>query len=235
MYGIPDEDPACVHDFSELTEFVNKVGFLPLFRSGIEGFSVEEYANPYYWWTGNEERDPWEWRKEAARSRELAYGKFFGGKAGIISMEWLPLFMAYRRRGYDFESLWFAGQVLFRQKKVMDCLTEEPELPGWQLKRRAGFGSGGEKNFEGTMTALQDKLFVVISDFRRRKNKFGLDYGWDVSVYSRPETLWGEGPAAEAYGYTPKQAYDEIRDRMETLYPGFPEKQFAAMIGSRPE
>lgn len=235
MYGILDDDPACVHDFGELSELIRQAGFLPLFRNGIEGFSVEEHANPHYWWTGNEERDPWEWRKQAARSREMAYGKFFGGKAGIISREWLPLFMAYRRNGYDFESLWYAGQVLFRQKKVMDCLREAPELPGWQLKRLAGFSSGGEKNFEGTMTALQDKFFAVISDFRRRKNKFGLDYGWDVSVYARPESVWGEAPANEAYALSPKQAYYEIRDRMETEYPGFLEKQFSGMIGNKPE
>ena len=234
MYGIPDDAPECVHNFDELTEFVNKVGFLPLFRSGIEGFSVEEYANPHYWWSGIEERDPWEWRKEAARSSSMAYGKFFGGKAGMISREWLPVFMAFRREGYDFESLWFAGQVQFRQKKIMDCLTDAPELPGWQLKRLAGFGRDGEKNFDGTVTALQDRLFIVVSDFRRRKNKYGLDYGWDVSVYARPEEIWGSGLTNEAYGISPRDAYYQIRDQMETLWPGFTDKQFEELIGKKP-
>lgn len=232
MYGLADDDPECVHDFGELLTFVQKVGFLPLFRNDIPGFSVEEHANPHYWWTGIEERDPWEWRKEAARSRELAYGKFFGGKAGIISLDWLPVFMAYRRNGYDFEALWYAGQAQFRQKKIMDCLADAPELPGWQLKRLAGFGTGGERNFSGTVTALQDMFYIVISDFRRRKNKFGLDYGWDVSVYARPEQIW-PGLADQAYRITSRQAYIDIRGQMESLYPGFSEKAFQELIGSR--
>ena len=168
MYGIGDNAPDCIHNFGELLSFIDQVGFLPLFRNEISGFSVEEHANPHYWWTDNEERDPWQWRKQASRSHAVAYGKFFGGKAGFISMEWLPAFIAFRRNGYDFEDLWYAGQVQFRQKKIMDSLIETPELPGWELKRRAGFGTGGERNFAGTVTALQKMLFMVIGEFRRR-------------------------------------------------------------------
>ena len=140
--------------------------------------------------------------------------------------------MAYRRKGYDFESLWYAGQAQLRQKKIMDCLTDAPELPGWRLKQLAGFGTGGEKNFNGTVTALQDMLYIVISDFRRRKNKFGLDYGWDVSVYARPEELW-PGIADEAYRIPPKQAYDEIRGQMASLYPGAADQAVGSLIGTR--
>ncbi|MBQ6505462.1 MAG: hypothetical protein IJI57_16275 [Flexilinea sp.] len=231
MYGLPEDDPECVHNFDELTGLIDRVGFLPLFRNGIEGFSVEEYVDPRWWWSGNEERDPWEWRKLAARDQRMAYGKFFGGKAGIISREWLPVFMSYRRQEYDFEDLWYAGQVQFRQKKIMDCLTGIPEMPGWQIKREAGFGRGGEKNFDGTITALQNMLFVVISDFRPKKNKFGLDYGWDVSVYARPEGIWGETLISEAYRLSPGRSYREIREFMAELYPGFDPKQFESLIG----
>ena len=235
MRGLPDDDPDCVHTFDELSEFIREAGFLPLFSNEIEGFSVEEFANPRFWWTGNEERDPWEWRKYAARSREMAYGKFFGGKAGIISLEWLPYFIAFRRNGEDFESLWYAGRIQFRQKKIMDCLMDAPELPGWELRRQAGFGRDGEKNFEGTVTALQDRLFVTISDFRQRKNKFGLDYGWDVSVYARPEEIWGSALIDEAYAIRPRDAYYEIREQMKARFPGVTEKQFEALIGKKPE
>lgn len=233
MYGLADDDPECVHNFGELISLIERVGFLPLFRSGIDRFSVEEYANPRYWWTGSEERDPWEWRKLAARSHRVAYGKFFGGKAGFISLEWLPAFISYRRDGYDFEALWFAGQAQFRQKKIMDCLSGVFEMPGWQLRKEAGFGRGGEKNFEGTVTALQNMLYVVISDFRQKKNKFGFDYGWDVSVYARPEEIWGEALISEAYRLSPARAGSEIREIMQDLYPGFTDVQFSALIGKK--
>ena len=105
MLGLPWDDPECVHNFDELTALVGRVGFLPLFRNGIEGFSVEEFVDPRTWWSGDPETDPWEWRKEAARSKNMAYGKFFGGKAGIISLEWLPLFMSFRRGGCECEDI----------------------------------------------------------------------------------------------------------------------------------
>ena len=139
--------------------------------------------------------------------------------------------MSYRRTGYDFEDLWYAGQVQFRQKKIMDCLKGVPEMSGWQIKREAGFGRGGEKNFDGTITALQNLLFVVISDFRPKKNKFGLDYGWDVSIYARPEEVWGDSLVSEAYRLSPERSYREIREFMSELYPGFDPKQFTALIG----
>ncbi|MBQ4512830.1 MAG: hypothetical protein II969_07540 [Anaerolineaceae bacterium] len=235
MYGLPEDDPECIHNFDELAALIERVGFLPLFRNQIKGFSIEEFANPYAWWTGDEEHDPWEWRKQAARSHDKAYGKFFGGKAGVISLEWLPVFLSYRRNGYDFEDYWFSGRAQFRQKKIMDCLTGVPEMPGWQLKHEAGFGKNGEKNFNGTITALQDMLYVVVSDFRRRKNKYGFDYGWDVSVYARPEEVWGTALITQAYSFSPNRSYNEICSFLKDLCPSVNESQIELLIGKRPE
>ena len=106
-------------------------------------------------------------------------------------------------------------------------------MTGWQIRREAGFGKGGEKNFDGTMTSLENMLYVVISDFRQKKNKFGLDYGWEVSVYARPEEIWGEAFVNDSYRLSPSRAYDEICDWMEELYPGVSEQQLSAMIGKR--
>ena len=58
---------------------------LPLFKNEIDGFSAEEHTSALYWWSGDPEQDPWEWRELIARSGQAAYGKFFGKKAGFIS------------------------------------------------------------------------------------------------------------------------------------------------------
>jgi len=84
MYGLDPSDPDCIQTAEELIDYVEKVGFLPLFRNEIPGFSAEEHAAADYWWTGDELRDPWEWRKVLARSDRVIYGKFFGGRAGFI-------------------------------------------------------------------------------------------------------------------------------------------------------
>jgi hypothetical protein len=54
------------------------------------------------------------WREIIARTEEVAYGKYFGGKSGFVSKEWFPVFANYRRDGYDFRE----GKVSIRQ----DCL-----------------------------------------------------------------------------------------------------------------
>ena len=48
--GVYWDDPECIHTVDEAIEYINKVGFLPLFRSEIPGFSLEERTVPEYWW-----------------------------------------------------------------------------------------------------------------------------------------------------------------------------------------
>ena len=90
MYGVSREDPECIHTVDEAVEYINKVGFLPLFKNEIPGFSLEERTAPEYWWSGDPKSDPWEWREIIARSGKVAYGKFFDKKAGFISKQWFP-------------------------------------------------------------------------------------------------------------------------------------------------
>ena len=83
MHGLAWNDPYRIRSPKELVNFINEVGFLPLFGNGVKGFSVEEHVSPDYWWTGDREQDPWEWREMIAAGHEVAYGKFFDKKAGL--------------------------------------------------------------------------------------------------------------------------------------------------------
>ena len=38
MYGVSREDPECIHTVDEAVEYINKVGFLPLFKMRFRGF-----------------------------------------------------------------------------------------------------------------------------------------------------------------------------------------------------
>ena len=87
MRGLAPDDPCRIRTWRDLVGFVDEAGFLPLFANGIPGFSVEEHTASQDWWTGDPERDPWKWREVMARSGEVAYGKFFGGKSGFIRMK----------------------------------------------------------------------------------------------------------------------------------------------------
>ena len=123
MYGLEWDDPYRIRTWQELINWINEVGFLPLFKNEVDGFSAEEHVSPDYWWTGITEEDPWEWREIIARSGEVAYGKFFDKKAGFISLDWLPYFVNFRRDGYDFDSRWEDGLANRREKSVIDLVT----------------------------------------------------------------------------------------------------------------
>ena len=38
--GVDWDDPECIHTVDEALEYINKVGFLPLFKNEIPGFSL---------------------------------------------------------------------------------------------------------------------------------------------------------------------------------------------------
>lgn len=231
MYGVDLDDPIRIKSAGELIDYVNQVGFLPLFKNEVDGFSVEERTAAEYWWCENVEVDPWMWREMIARSGEVAYGKFFNKRAGFISKEWFPYFANYRRDGYDFDARYDDELASIRSKKIMDLFGEdyEKQLYSFEVKINAGFGKGGEKNFDGVITELQMQTYLVMRDFRCRRNKTGVEYGWPVSVYSMPEQLWGYDWITSAYGEDPKVSKERIVSHVREMYPEATDKQVLAI------
>ena len=231
MYGVDWNDPECLHTVRDAINYINETGFLPLFKNDIPGFSLEERTVPDYWWCGDPDVDPWEWRELIARSTEVAYGKFFDKKAGFISKEWLPYFANHRRDGYDFDALWDDEKASRRQKKIMDVLELEQEIYSNELKARAGFGKGGEKGFDGTITDLQMKTYLCVRDFRQRRNKKGELYGWPIAIYTKPETLWGYDHVTSAYRESSADSGARIAEHMKDIYPIATSAQIKKVLG----
>ncbi len=231
MHGTAPDDPGRLKNAEDLLRYVDEVGFLPLFRNEIPGFSVEEHACAEAWWTGDTSSDPWEWRVLAARSERVAYGKFFAGKAGFLSLEWLPYFANFRRDGYDFDSLYEEGSARRRSKLLMDLFTHSEELPTYEMKQRAGFGKGGEKNFNGILTELQMQTYLVVKDFRQRVSKAGKPYGMSVAVCTTPEQLWGYDRVTSAYAENPEASRTRIAAWMRMRYPMATDAQIRSLCG----
>lgn len=237
MYGLAWDDPCRVRTWRELIDWINEVGFLPLFRNEIPGFSAEEHTSSRFWWTGDPEQDPWEWRELIARTGEVAYGKFFDGKSGFVSRAWFPAFANARRDGYDFDARWEDALANIRHKKIMDCYPAEhepgtsvTEHTGAELKQLAGFGRNGYKNFSGIITELQMQTYLIIRDFRRKVNKRGAEYGMPVSVYVRPEELWGYDFVAAGYEEAPKTSGLRIYEQVKKCFPGAGEQALRKLL-----
>ena len=236
LHGFDENDPERIRTVEELQCFIRRIGFLPLFRNEIPGFSVEEHTSPGGWWTGDAAIDPWEWRKIIAAGTDIAYGKFFDNKAGFIAREWFPAFANYRRDGYDFDARWDDELAGIRSKKIMDLFAEKKsdrELFSFEVKQLAGFGKGGEKNFEGEVTKLQMQTYLCVRDFKQRKNKKGEEYGWGIAVYCLPEHLWGYEYVTGEYGDEPERSAAKIMAHAKELYPDASEYDLAKVLGFR--
>ena len=244
MRGLDWDNPYRIRTWKKLIHWINEVGFLPLFANEIEGFSAEEHVSPDFWWTNDPEQDPWLWREYIAKSHEIAYGKFFDKKAGFISIKWLPYFANYRRDGYDFDARWQDGLANIREKNIMDFYISEDtdgetvwkteEILSAELKKLAGFGKEGAKNYPGIVTALQMNLYLVITDFRRRRNKNGAEYGMPVSVMFPPETIWGYDTITAAYRETPRNSWERIVERVREVFPESNMESIVKLIGKEP-
>jgi hypothetical protein len=228
--GLNRNDPKRIKTSKELTTFVNEIGFLPLFKNNVVGFSVEEMTATDSWWAGRPEEDPWQWREVIAGEGEVAYGKLFCNRAGFVSREWYPYLASYRRDGYDFDSRYEDGLASHRAKKIMDVLAICEALPSNEMKAAAGFGKGGEKGFEGTMTQLQMQTYITVRSFQKRSNKKNEEYGWPVAIFSTSENLFGENHVRSAYHISPKEAKAKIIAGIKTKYPHASEAEIEKVI-----
>ncbi len=244
MKGVDWDHPDCMHSIADLEEYVHEVGFLPLFANEVEGFSVEEWTDPNCWWCEDEAVDPWIWREIIAGRREIAYGKFFDKKAGFISLDWLPYFVNARRDGYDFDAGWEDGRASRREKTIMDVYIGEDEdgdtlfkeelILSTNLKKQCGFGKGGLKNYQGVVTGLMMKTYLVIVDFKRRVSKKGEEYGMPVSIMLPPETVWGYDLVTSAYKEKPQESWQRIFDHVKAMHEDTDDSSIEKLIGRRP-
>lgn len=230
LSGPPERSSAALRSPEDVIREIGRVGLLPLFAGGgVRGLSVEE-RTPSAWWWSDTERDPWYWREQIAASGRAVYGKFFGGKAGFVSLECFPRFANVRRDGYDFDALYEDGKASIRCKKIMDCFALADELPSYELKNLAGFGKGGERNFEGTVAKLQQQAYLVIRAFRRRRNARGEEYGWPVAVYTPAENLVSPALIAEAYREDVRDSARGLLSVLRKAAPGAPESALLRLI-----
>ena len=217
-----------IHNARELEETALRCGLLPFFDCGVE-LSIEALTPPEYWFREGVE-GPWEWRMEAARRGRVAYGKLFRGKAGLVSREWYPDLANYRREGYDFDARYEDGKAGYREKCIMDVLLGEGPTLSRDLKRLAGFDTGGMKGFDAAITRLQMSTYVTVHSFDYALDKQGRAYGWGIARYAVTEAVLGEEVTRAAYGRSPAQSKARLLERLRRLCPHDPEEALEKLI-----
>lgn len=213
----------------ELEALVQQMGFLPFFACAIPHFSVEEFTPSCYWFAEGQD-GPWEWRMEVARRGAVAYGKLFSKKAGLVSREWYPDLANYRRNGYDFDARYEDGLAGYREKQIMDVLLREGPTLSKDLKRLAGFVSGGLKGFDTAITNLQMQTYVTVHSFEYAQDRQGRPYGWGIARYAVTEDVLGADVTRGAYSRSPEESKERIIRHLGLLCPKAFDEDLARLI-----
>ncbi len=223
---------------TDVEERCLELGFLPFFRCGIPGFSIEEMIAREYWFT--DEEGAWEWKGPIIREGHCAYGKFFNRKAGFVSRAWLPDWINYRRSrplapNEDTAALDdVVMQVILAEGSA--TIQELRHLLGfaWGRKRRTAPAAGSEEYpeeekiaLDPILTRLQMEARLVIADFEYAVDRHGNPYGWGMARYAAPETLYGPLPAEG----TPAESFERLRDHFRRMFPEEPESRLRKLIG----
>lgn len=180
-----------IHSCSEMTDYVNKIGLLPLLPMGISGWSADEVVDDDCKYIvlpdGSWEWALWKWKGEIIRESGCAYGKFFDKKAAFISKQWWPDFCNYRRSRFpkmEEDSIDYM---------ILETLREGGSMITRDLRRACGFnGPKMRGKFDSYVSRLQMAGYIVTEDFVYPHDKHGKEYGWGWSLLTTPEDLFGK-------------------------------------------
>jgi hypothetical protein len=205
-------------------------GVFGLFRYGWG--AEDDNAPP--WHTDDPETDPWEWRVRVLNERDdIAYGKLFFRKAGYITRQWYPYFLAARRDGNTFDELYADGLYSREAKQIYETLTENGGLPVHEIKALAGFGRDDKSRFERALTELQMGLFITTCGQAQKRSKIGGGYGWASMMYCTTEQFWDDEIFTQAAKIDSGEATETITKQILKLNPEANAKRIHKFIYGR--
>jgi len=180
---------------------------------------------PFRWHTGCPETDPWEWRMRVLDERgDIAYAKVFNKRAGFITREWYPRFLAARRGGISFAEAYESGTISHFAKRIYEVIAAHGSLPMEGIKQIAGFAREDKSKFDSALTELQMRLYITIQGQQ-------LNHAWPSTVFCTTEHFWGEEVFEQAAQLSAQEATEKITQQVLKLNPAASEKKTAKFIG----
>ena len=217
-----------IHSCPELMEAIQKIGFVPLLNIGISGYSADEMVSPECRYQlkddGSWDWPLWQWKGPIVTEGRFAYGKFFDGKAGFVSMEWWPDLCNWRRFKHPKPS---EESV---EGMILDILQVNGSMITRELRHACGFdGPKMRSRFDSYVSRLQLACRVVTEDFVYPRDKHGNRYGWGWALLNTPEHLFGH--SACLCDRTPEESHSRLYAHLHTLLPQASNKQLTKLLG----
>ena len=216
-----------IHNATELMDYIQQVGFLPLLDSGIAGYSADEAVDPDCRYVllddGGWDWPLWDWKGPIVTESDCVYGKFFNKKAGFVSRSWWPDLYNWRRHSHPAPS---PGSI---EETILMTLREHGSMITRDLRRACGFTEPKMRSrFDGYVTRLQMACRIVTEDFVYPQDKHGKRYGWGWALLSTPEQLLGK--EACHCDRTPDESLARMLDHLRRLLPRASEQQITKLI-----
>ena len=216
-----------IHNATELMDYIQQVGFLPLLDSGIAGYSADEAVDPDCRYVllddGGWDWPLWDWKGPIVTESDCVYGKFFNKKAGFVSRSWWPDLYNWRHHYHLAPS---PGSI---EETILMTLREHGSMITRDLRRACGFTEPKMRSrFDGYVTRLQMACRIVTEDFVYPQDKHGKRYGWGWALLSTPEQLLGK--EACHCDRTPEESLARMLNHLRRLLPRASEQQITRLI-----
>jgi len=194
-----------IHSPEAMIAEIRRYGVLPFFKCGVPGWSVEERTAPGCWIFEDDEAvlGPWDWKIDAVREGDIAYGKFLGGKAAFATVEWYRELMNWRRSqprwrmavGGRYRATTAHDKLMKRLAPVaLAAIREAGALEARELRLicSAHEQAPVKKNvMDSIVQFLQMGTWTVIGDFERVYRGPDLTYsGWQRASNTTPDELF---------------------------------------------
>ena len=223
---------------------IRHFGILPFFRCGVPGWSVEDLTAPGCWFSDEDSTflGPWDWKIDAVREGDIAYGKFLGGKAAFATVPWYKELMNWRRSqprwrmalGERYKATTAHDKLMKRLAPVaLGAIRQAGALEAKELRLicSASENAPVKKNvMDSVVQFLQMGTWSVIGDFERVYRGPDLTYvGWQRASNTTPDELFAvpdlpfanARPAADplATDLTPAASREKLIARVREFFP----------------
>ncbi|SCX91598.1 AlkZ-related protein [Alkaliphilus peptidifermentans] len=218
-----------ISEYSEFISMVKDIGFMTLSNNRIDFPCLSDLTNQEEWHTGLS-TDPWLWRVSIEKDRKAAYGKLFDKKPGFISLEWYPKFLAAKRSGRNFSEIYSAGLISNYAKQIYDLFEDDTILAVHEIKSLGGFTKDLNSKYEAAMCELQMWMFITVKGSKQKISAKGEPYGWPSTAYSTVEAWAGDKIMEESNNIKPKDAMEEIFQRIREISPDIEPKKIKRFL-----
>lgn len=214
-----------------MVEAIRRAGIIPFFENPIKGYSIEEMTPPEYWFDGEEdELGPWDWKIEAVRSGDIAYGKFlWGGKAAFATVDVFRELMNWRRSKT-------AYAPTTAQQRILDFVDEHGSVTVSEVRKLLGVKKSAA---DAQIGKLQMQTRLLTGDITRVYRGPELSYaGWQRSTFCTPESLFEEldfpfpgfKPRTLKSALTPDESFAFVKDCVRKVCGDVPDRLLYKML-----